>query len=47
MPQLPPDVLRINHYTVKSRRHWEGDHIKRYQPCTDEWNEVLLVLDVL
>ncbi len=26
---LPPDVLRINHYTVKSRRHWEGDHIKR------------------
>ena len=37
---LPADVLRINHYTVKSRRHWAGDHIKRYQPCTDEWNEV-------
>ena len=36
---LPPDVLRINHYTVKSKRHWAGDHIKRYQPCTDEWNE--------
>ena len=37
---LPPDVLRINHYTVKSKRHWAGDHIKRYQPCTDQWNEV-------
>jgi hypothetical protein len=37
---LPPDLLRINHYTVKSKRHWAGDHIKRYQPCTDEWNEV-------
>jgi hypothetical protein len=28
---LPADVLRINHYTVKSKRHWAGDHIKRYQ----------------